>query len=81
MSQPQEPEQTYSPWTVVNVVFEHLVDQGFQPMLGDSGHPGEAAEALLRSLGITPTAEGDARKRNDIRDHLAEMRSTMFDEP
>ncbi|HEX3813851.1 MAG TPA: hypothetical protein VHX59_13530 [Mycobacteriales bacterium] len=80
MSQPGQSEQTYSPWTVVNVVFEHLVDQGFHPVLGEAGHPGEAAEALLRSLGITPTAEGDARLRSNIRDHLAEMRSTMFDE-
>ena len=79
MAEPGQSEQTYSPWTIVNVVFEHLVDQDLHPILGDAGHPGEAAEALLRALGITPTAEGDGRIQRDIREHLAELRSTILD--
>ncbi len=27
--------ETYSPWTVVNVVFHHLVDVGLHPTLGE----------------------------------------------
>jgi hypothetical protein len=75
-----EPE-TYNPWTVVHVVFEHLVDNGCHPTLGASGHPGEPAAALLRTLGITPTVEGDARATERVRDQLADLRASMLDEP
>lgn len=73
--------ETYSPWTVVNVVFTHLVDQGLHPTLGDAGHPGEPAAALLRALGIVPNVEGDVRVTERRRDKLAELRSTLMDEP
>ncbi len=73
--------QTYSPWTVVNVVFAHLVDEGLHPILGDGGHPGEPAAALLRALGITPTVEGDARVAEETRRRLAELRTTVFEDP
>jgi hypothetical protein len=74
------PRETYNPWTVVNVVFHHLVDQGLHPTLGEPGHPGESAAALLRALGIEPAAEGDARTPARIRDHLAEIRENMMGE-
>ncbi|GAA3839208.1 MULTISPECIES: hypothetical protein [Amycolatopsis] len=74
------PEETYNPWTVVNVVFHHLVDQGLHPTLGD-GHPGDPAAELLRALGITPEAEGDARQKAAVHDHLAELRRSVFGEP
>jgi hypothetical protein len=73
--------QTYNPWTIVNVVFDHLVENGFHPTLGASGHPGEPAAALLRALGITPTVEGDQRIAERVRDQLADLRTSMFDEP
>jgi hypothetical protein len=77
----EEPSnETYNPWTIVNVVFHHLVEQGFQPTLGDSGHPGEPAAALLRALGITPTVEGDARITADNRERLARLRAEMLGE-
>ena len=53
--------ETYNPWTIVNVVFDHLVEHGFHPTLGAGGHPGEPAAALLRALGVSPTVEGDAK--------------------
>lgn len=73
--------ETYSPWTIVNVVFAHLVDEGLHPILGDSGHPGEPAADLLRALGITPTIEGDARTSQEIRQHLAELRAAVLEDP
>jgi len=73
--------ETYNPWTIVNVVFDHLVENGFHPTLGASGHPGEPAAALLRALGITPTVEGDNRIAERVRDQLADLRASMFDEP
>ena len=72
--------ETYSPWTVVNLVFSHLVDAGLHPTLGSAGHPGEPAAALLRALGITPAIEGDARQSEQMRQHLAELRAVMMDE-
>ncbi len=73
-------EETYNPWTVVNVVFRHLADQGLHPTLGDNGHPGEPAAALLRALGIEPRAEGDIRQSQNIKEHLAQLRESMLDE-
>lgn len=73
-------DETYNPWTVVNVVFHHLVEQGLHPELGEGGHPGEPAAALLRALGIRPHAEGDARVQNDVREQLAELRARMLGE-
>lgn len=73
-------DETYSPWTVVNVVFTHLVEQGLHPTLGDQGHPGESAAALLRALGIVPHAEGDARTAARTRDKLAELRAAFMDD-
>lgn len=72
--------ETYNPWTVVNVVFHHLVEQGLHPELGDGGHPGEPAAALLRALGIEPRAEGDVRVQDGVKDKLAQLREQMFGE-
>ena len=72
-------EETYSPWTIVDLVFSHLVDAGLHPTLG-SGHPGEPAAQLLRVLGIVPTNEGDTRISQEVREHLARLRATMFED-
>ena len=72
--------ETYNPWTIVNVVFDHLVEHGCHPTLGDAGHPGEPAAALLRALGITPTVEGDARVAATNKAHLARLRAEMLGE-
>jgi hypothetical protein len=80
MTDEQATEETYSPWTVVDLVFSHLVDAGLHPTLG-SGHPGDPAAQLLRALGITPTNEGDTRISQETRRHLAQLRATMFEDP
>jgi len=51
--------ETYNPWTVVNLVFSHLAEQGLHPVLGESGDPGPPAHALLLALGIQPAPEGN----------------------
>ncbi len=73
--------ESYNPWTVVNLVFTHLTDQGLHPILGESGDPGPPARALLEALGIEPSAEGNREVMRDVRAHLAEIRSVMFDDP
>jgi hypothetical protein len=78
---PDPSAETYNPWTLVNVAFNHLVDEGLHPTFGSAGHPGDAAEALLRAFGITPTKEGDARMQQNIHDELAALRAKMLDEP
>ncbi|MQA09326.1 MAG: hypothetical protein GEU98_12405 [Pseudonocardiaceae bacterium] len=80
MSEHGASEETYNPWTIVNVVFHHLVDHGLHPTLGDSGHPGEPAAELLRALGIAPTPEGDSRINENVRQELADLRSTILDD-
>ena len=79
MDRPDDlPEETYNPWSVVNLVFHHLADQGLHPVLGESGDPGPPAAALLRCLGIEPAAEGNQRNSQEIQDQLAQLRNIFF---
>jgi hypothetical protein len=71
--------ESYNPWSVVNLVFTHLTDQGLHPILGESGDPGPPARDLLAALGIEPTPEGNREIMRDVRAHLAEIREAMFE--
>ncbi len=75
-----EEVETYNPWSVVNLVFTHLADQGLHPVLGESGDPGLPARALLEAMGIEPAAEGNREVMRDVRAHLAEIREVMFEQ-
>jgi hypothetical protein len=66
--------ETYNAWSVVSLVFRHLAAEGLHPVLGETGDPGAPAAALLRALGITPSAEGNARVAAGVADRLAELR-------
>jgi hypothetical protein len=68
-------DETYNPWTIVNLVFHHLADQGLHPVLGEAGDPGAPAAQLLKAFGIIPTQEGDARITERSKDRLAELRA------
>ena len=70
--------ETFNPWSVVNVVFEHLAEQGLHPVLGETGDPAAPAADLLRALGIEPAAEGNRQQSQQIQDHLAEIRNAVF---
>ena len=72
--------ERYNPWTVVNLVFHHLVDEGLHPILGDAGNPGAPAAALLIALGIEPANEGSRKATEQIRSQLDEMRAAAFGE-
>jgi hypothetical protein len=72
--------ESYNPWSIVNLVFTHLTDQGLHPVLGESGDPGPPARALLTALGIEPAAEGNREVMREVRAHLAEIRAVMFEE-
>jgi hypothetical protein len=74
------PDETYNPWTVVNLVFHHLADQGLHPVLGEAGDPGPPAAALLQALGIRPTAEGDRRLAQSVAQRLADLRAAAFED-
>ena len=74
------PGETFNPWSVVNLVFHHLADQGLHPVLGESGDPGPPAAELLRALGIQAAAEGNQRNSEEIQDQLAELRNIFFGE-
>ena len=81
MDRPGQPQnETFNPWSIVNLVFNHLAEQGLHPILGEAGDPGAPAADLLRSLGIQPAAEGNLQIARDVRQHLAEIRSAMFGE-
>ena len=70
--------ETYNPWSIVNLVFQHLADQGLHPILGEAGDPGAPAAELLRSLGIQPAAEGNLEISREVRRHLADIRTAVF---
>jgi hypothetical protein len=66
--------ETYNPWSIVNLVFRHLAEEGLHPVLGESGDPSEPAAVLLRALGITPAPEGNAHVTARVNDELARLR-------
>ncbi len=81
MTSDAQDRESYNPWSVVNLVFAHLAEQGLHPVLGESGDPGEPARALLEALGIEPAAEGNREVMRGVRAHLAEIRAAVFESP
>jgi hypothetical protein len=73
-------EETYNPWTIVNLVFRHLAKEGLHPVLGDAGDPGQPAADLLTALGITPDIQGSRQRTAQTQDQLARLRAIFFDD-
>jgi hypothetical protein len=73
-------DETYNPWSIVNLVFHHLADEGLHPIFGGSGDPGIPAAQLLAALGIQPAPEGNRQVSRDVKQHLAEIRTAVFGE-
>ena len=71
------PPETFNPWSIVNLVFHHLAEEGLHPVLGEAGDPGPPAADLLRALGITPAAEGNRQAAEERRQRLAEIRAAF----
>ena len=71
--------ESYNPWSVVNLVFTHLSEQGLHPTLGESGDPGPPARELLAALGIEPAPEGNREVMRGVRAHLQEIREAVFE--
>jgi hypothetical protein len=78
---PVAPNESYNPWTVVNLVFHHLAEQGLHPTFSDAGDPGEHAAQLLRALSIEPRADGNRQRFEETKDELARIRATVFGQP
>jgi hypothetical protein len=79
MNRPSDPAgETFNPWSVVNLVFEHLAAQGLHPALGAPGDPSEAAAELLRALGIQPAPEGNRHVSRQVQSQLAQIRDNVF---
>ena len=70
-------EETYNPWSIVNLVFRHLADEGLHPVLGEAGDPGTPAAALLTALGITPSTSGNKKIKRRVSDELARLREAF----
>ena len=71
--------ETFNPWSIVNLVFNHLAEEGLHPVLGESGDPGKPAAELLRALGITPAAEGSRQASEQTKRDLEKIRA-VFDQ-
>ena len=69
--------ETFNPWSIVNLVFHHLAEEGLHPVLGEAGDPGQPAAELLRTLGITPAAEGNRMESEQRKQRLAEIRAAF----
>jgi hypothetical protein len=72
--------ETFNPWTIVNLVFNHLAEHGLHPVLGEAGDPAEPAAALLRVLGIEPGRNDETVTSARVQDELAAIRERMFGE-
>jgi hypothetical protein len=70
-------EETYNPWSIVNLVFRHLADEGLHPVLGEAGDPGTPAAALLNALGIIPSTEGNKKVNRRVSEELARLREAF----
>jgi hypothetical protein len=70
-------EETFNPWSIVNLVFHHLASEGLHPVLGEAGDPGGPAADLLRALGIRPAAEGNRQASEKVKEQLAELRAAF----
>jgi hypothetical protein len=70
-------EETYNPWTIVNLVFRHLADEGLHPVLGETGDPGRPAADLLRALGVTPSPGASKKVTSRVSDELAMLRAAF----
>jgi hypothetical protein len=73
----ESPEETYNPWSIVNLVFRHLADEGLHPVLGETGDPAGPAAELLRALGITPSTDGSKKVTRRVSDELARLREAF----
>jgi hypothetical protein len=71
------PQEIFNPWSIVNLVFRHLADEGLHPVLGESGDPGKPAAELLRALGITPAFESRPHVLTGVSDELARLRAAF----
>jgi hypothetical protein len=71
-------DEGYNPWSIVNLVFRHLAEQGLHPILGDAGDPGQPAAELLLALGIEPVAEGIRQGSGDAAQHYAALREVIL---
>jgi hypothetical protein len=81
MDQSGKPQdESFNPWSIVNLVFHHLAEQGLHPILGSAGDPGVPAAQLLMAMGITPAPEGNRQASEDVRQRLADIRAAMFGE-
>jgi hypothetical protein len=79
MDSPGGPQgESFNPWSVVNLVFAHLAEQGMHPILGEAGDPGRPAAELLRALGIEPVAEGTNQGSGEMTQQLAAIRDAVF---
>jgi hypothetical protein len=74
----REKAQTYNPWTIVNLVFHHLADEGLHPVLGETGDPAIAATALLHALGVEAGRDSEGPAAAPVQAVLADMRARMF---
>ena len=72
--------ETYNPWSIVNLVFRHLADEGLHPVLGESGDPGKPAAELLHALGIASAVEGSKHVTTRVNDELARLRAAFEEE-
>ncbi len=70
-------QDEYNPWTIVNVVFHHLADEGYHPVLGETGDPGKPAADLLRALGLKPAWESRPHVVTGVSDELARLRAAF----
>jgi hypothetical protein len=78
LGEPQD--ETYNPWSIVNLLFHHLAAEGLHPVLGDAGDPGGPAAELLLALKIRPAPEGNRQVSQQTRQQLADIRAAMFGE-
>ena len=78
-AEPDEAE-SFNPWSIVNLVFHHLAENGLHPVLGETGDPAVPATALLRAMGIEPGRNDESVTSAAVQDELAALRARFLGE-
>ena len=69
--------ETFNPWSIVNLVFHHLADEGLHPVLGEAGDPGNQRLTCCGRSASSWAVEGNRIEVDQRNQRLAEIRAAF----
>ena len=69
--------ETFNPWSIVNLVFHHLAEEGLHPVLGEAGDPGNPRLTCCGRSASSPPRRATGWKSDQRKQRLAEIRAAF----